>query len=188
MRADPNTEIRAVAENDLLVQSFPRPAQVLRQRFARGAQCYAATVKGQFAGYVWLARGQYDEDEVRCRYELPATEACVWDYDVYVAPRFRLTRVMSRLWLAVNQALSAKDVRWSFSRISLYNQASVQTHERLGARRVGIAAFLVIGPLQITAHSDRPHFHISLSAIQVPTLRLRCPEARPFNEPSKLSS
>lgn len=183
MRDDPNTHIALVAADDALVAAFPRPAEVLRQRFANGARCYAATVKQQFAGYIWLAQGHYDEDEVRCRYEMPAAPASVWDFDVYVDPRFRLSRVMSRLWLAVNQALVAQDVRWSFSRISLYNPASVQTHERLGARRVGVAAFLLLGPVQVTLQSGRPYVHAGISVRSVPTIRLRSPEASSFVPP-----
>ena len=98
-------------------------------------------------GHIWLARGRYDEDEVRCRYILPGPTT-VWDYDVFVAPAFRATRAMARMWKGVSSALRIEGVMWTYSRISLFNAASVQTHEQLGARHLCTAVFLAIGPLQ----------------------------------------
>ena len=176
-RPDPNTRIRAVAPGDAETRAFKRPPAVLDERFAAGTRCYAATVKGEFAGHIWLASGHYDEDEVRCRYVLPKVPASVWDFDVYVEPAYRLSRVLSRLWAAVDRQLASEGIRWSFSRISLYSRRSVQSHERLGARQVGYAAFLVLGPVQVCLHSGRARLHLGFRRRSAPVIELKAPGA-----------
>ncbi len=135
LRDDPQTRVVPIGPGEPLLSYFPRPQTVLAQRFVAGATCYAVLVKEQFAGQIWLASGHYDEDEVRCRYVLPDATT-VWDFDVYIAPAFRATRAMARLWKGVDAVLQSRGVAWSCSRISLFNPGSVQTHERLGAPSV----------------------------------------------------
>ena len=36
------------------INDFPRPADVVAARFAAGAQCFTALVRGEFAGHIWL--------------------------------------------------------------------------------------------------------------------------------------
>lgn len=172
LRPSVGTVVKAVAPSDGLVDVFPRPMAVLQQRYASGAECLAATVKGEFAGMLWIARRHYDEDEVRCLYSLSAPTRCVWDFDVYVTPAYRGTRVLARLWQTADQQLSTEGIRWSFSRIALNNAASLAVHQRLGARRVGTACFWVLGPLQISIFSQAPFAHVGLTGRQRPTLRL----------------
>ena len=151
---DPHTVVQVVGPGHPLVTAFPRPPHVIAQRFAQGHTCYAASVKGQFAGHVWIANGTYVEDEVRCMYEIADPSSGVWDYDVYVEPRFRMGRTMARLWKAVDDALAAQGVRWSFSRINRFNGASLRSHGRLGAVPVGRAIFAVFGSWQ--CHTLQP--------------------------------
>lgn len=179
LRASASTIVQCVAPMDDLVKAFPRPMPVLRERYASGAQCLAATVKGRFAGMLWIARGRYTEDEVRCLYSLSAPERCVWDFDVYVEPAYRSSRVLARLWQAADQQLSAEGFMWSFSRIALNNTASLAAHQRLGARRVGIAWFWVLGPVQISVYSQSPFVHVGLTSGQRPILRLAEPIPTP---------
>jgi hypothetical protein len=149
IKPDPGTVVRRIGPGDPVIASFPRPAAVNAQRFADGSECYVAWLKGEFAGHVWIARGSFVEDEVRCIYEIAEPATGVWDYDVYVEPRLRLGRTMARLWRAVDDDLSVQGVRWSFSRINRFNAASIRSHQRLGAKEVGGACFLVIGKLQL---------------------------------------
>jgi GNAT superfamily N-acetyltransferase len=139
--------------------AFPRPPSIIEQRFADGAECHVALVKGEFAGYIWISRNRHVEDEVRCTWVLAEPAASVWDHDVYVEPRFRLGRTMARLWQAVDETLHREGVRWTFSRISRFNSASIRSHQRLGARPVGTACFLRIGRLQLMLS---PRWHLSL--------------------------
>ena len=178
LRPSASSRIAEVGPSDSLVQSMPRPAGVLDRRFAARFECLCATVRGEFAGMLWIAREQYDEDEVRCLYVLHEPARSVWDFDVYVAPAHRASRTLGRLWQAADLRLGAQGVQWSFSRIALSNAASLAAHKHLGARRVGTAFFWVIGPLQIAAMSQTPFIHVGFTAGQRPRLKLRLPAAQ----------
>jgi hypothetical protein len=172
---DAQTVIGTAHAGDTVVSSFPRPAEVNARRFSDGAACFVAYIKGQFGGHIWISRRYYDEDEVRCRYMLVDPERCVWDFDVYVEPRLRLGRTFARLWKAVDARLASEGARWSFSRISVFNAASIRTHRRLGAVPIGSAVFVVLGPMQWAALSAPPYFHVSLSPRSRPQVRLSAP-------------
>lgn len=178
VRADPGTVVQRIDPAHALLGAFPRPPAVIAQRFADGAECYAATVKGSFAGHIWIARGRYVEDEVRCVYEIADPATVVWDYDVYVEPRLRLGRTMGRLWREVDNALSAEGVQWTCSRINRFNVASVKSHQRLGAVTLQQVVFLVLGPLQLSWNSSGG-VRMSLGRAQVPVLRLTAPGTAP---------
>ncbi|MGB5744208.1 MAG: N-acetyltransferase, partial [Sedimenticolaceae bacterium] len=113
LRPTASSPVRRIHKEDPIVADFPRPAAVIAGRFAAGARCYVAEVRGRFAGYLWLAFGGYDEDEVRCRYEFAEPGICSWDDDVYVEPAFRLGRTFARLWSVANRDLAMEGFRWS---------------------------------------------------------------------------
>jgi hypothetical protein len=176
LRPDPGTTFRDVLPGDDLIAAFPaRPADTLLRRFGTGATCTAAVVKGQFAGFIWLQREAYEEDEVRCTYVLVRPEASVWDFDVHIEPRYRLGRTMARLWAHVDERLGSSGVRWSFSRISAFNVASLSSHARLGARRCGAVSFLTLGPWQLAWGACG--WHWSTSSRLVPRVLLMPPQA-----------
>lgn len=174
VRDDASTRVLHVGPEAAVLKEFPRPLNVLAQRFAAGATCFTVFVKEQFAGHLWLASKHYDEDEVRCRYVLPDA-ATVWDYDVYIAPAFRATRAMARLWKGVDTVLHAQGIKWSASRISLYNPASVQTHERLGAQHLCTGAFLTLGALQFSLFTRPWRFQFATRTGQAPVLQIPLP-------------
>jgi len=183
-RDDPSTLVRRVGAEDPMALRFPRPPQVNAARWAAGADCHVCEVKNDFAGTIWIQRGAYDEDEVRCRFELVAPETSVWDFDVYVEPRYRVGRTMARMWKAVDRELAAQGIRWSFSRISLFNGASLRAHARLAAVIVGRAIFVQIGPLQLAwCKGTGPAWHASLPGSTGPTVRLDAPAPRPQVNP-----
>lgn len=175
MRPDQATLMRKVAVGDTLVAAFPRPPRILERRFAAGATCTAALVRGEFAGFIWLQRSCYEEDEVRCTYVLEAPAVSVWDFDVYVEPRYRAGRTMARLWSYVDAELAADGVRWSFSRISAFNPASLSAHARLGIVRCASALFFTLGRRQLALMSQFPFVHFSASERIAPVMRLRPP-------------
>jgi GNAT superfamily N-acetyltransferase len=172
-----STAVLRIAPTDSVVDSFPRPRIVNEHRFATGSECYVAWVKGRFAGHIWVARGRYVEDEVRCDFEIADPDACVWDYDVYVEPEFRLGRTLSRLWKAVDETLAAQGVQWTFSRINRFNAGSMRAHQRLGAREVGRINFLVLGPVQLRLGGGA-FITISLTNGHRPGCRLTAPGSR----------
>lgn len=150
VRADPGTVVRRIRPDDAVVAELPRPRAVIEQRFASGCECHVAWVKGRFAGCIWIARGHYLEDEVRCVFRIADPARGVWDFDVYVEPSLRLGRTMSRLWKAVDDTLAAEGVAWSFSRINRFNPASIRSHERLGAVAVGDLLVLRLAGVQLS--------------------------------------
>lgn len=161
--ASPSSTVVEVLRHDSVNQNFPRDRAILDGRYAAGHRCFAAMVKGRFAGYIWLARGQYDEDEVCCRYVLERPDSSAWDFDVYVAPEFRMGRTFARLWDAANEILSLQGICWSFSRVSAFNPASIRSHARLGTHKLASATFLCIGDLQISITGRAPFVRICWS-------------------------
>lgn len=175
-RVSAKNVIREARADDPVVASFPRPASVIAQRFADGATCLVAEHNGQFSGYLWLARNAYEEDEVRCRYELHPPQDCAWDFDVYVVPEYRLGRTFARLWDAANAYLASEGVRWSLSRISSFNPASLAAHRRLGIQYIGSATFLILGNLQISLLPGRALPHLHRARDDRPSIRLTAPK------------
>lgn len=174
-RPSAKSRVRLVGPDDPVVAAFPRPAHVIAQRFRDGATCFVAENDGEFAGYLWLARNAYEEDEVRCRYEFGPPALCAWDYDVFVAPRYRAGRTFARLWDAANAHLAAQGVRWSLSRISTFNAASMSAHQRLGIEKLSSATFVVLGPFQFALLPDAPYVRLDSALGRRPVIRLAAP-------------
>jgi GNAT superfamily N-acetyltransferase len=152
-------ELRRLQADDPLVTQLPRPPAVIARRFRDGAHCLAAIKGERLVGFLWFKESEYVEDEVRCCYRFDPT-AAVWDFDVYIDPEFRLGRLFARLWDFANRELRARGYRWTLSRISAFNPASLAAHARLGARRIGSAVFVVAGPLQVSFASFAPYVHL----------------------------
>ncbi|MFN3564547.1 MAG: GNAT family N-acetyltransferase [Burkholderiaceae bacterium] len=160
-------ELRWLQSDDPLVTQMPRPPAVIARRFGDGARCLAAVKSGRLIGFLWYKENEYLEDEVRCRYRFDAATA-VWDFDVYVDPEYRLGRLFSRLWSTAHRDLRARGYRWTISRISAFNAASLAAHARMGARTVASATFFAIGPLQVSFATIAPRFHLSWRSDRYP--------------------
>lgn len=139
-----------------------RKEAIVRARFERRDRCLAAYKAGELVAFIWIANTHYPEDDARCDYRLEATEL-VWDYDVYVAPKYRVTRLFAQLWDEANQSLFQDGARWSVSRISAFNAASLRSHQKRGARLTGSAYFIMLGRLQLVLASQSPRIHLSLA-------------------------
>jgi hypothetical protein len=165
-------EVRLIHEQDEIIQQFPRPAAAIQARFEQGAKCLVATKDGRFVGFLWLLMGGYQEDEVRARYvPLPANRSA-WDFDVYVAPDFRLGLTFLRLWDQANRVLCENNIFWSCSRVSAFNVGSLAAHARLGTVFLGSAIFFCVGGCQLTFASTSPYFHLSWGPDSFPEFRL----------------
>ncbi|MFC7335324.1 GNAT family N-acetyltransferase [Rhodocista pekingensis] len=168
--------VRRLSPGDPALAALGLDAAAQAHRFGQGAVCLAAFRGEEPLGCIWLCLGPFREDEVRCRFEpLPAGTAC-WDLGVFVRPEHRAGFAFARLWDAADAFLRERGVRWSVSRISAFNPASRRAHERLGARPVGTASFLCLGPVQLTVSSLRPFPHLSLRRDRLPVLRPPVPE------------
>ena len=175
VRQDASATIRRIERDDPLVAHLPRPQAIMSRRFDAGATCTALLMRGEFAGFIWLQSGCYEEDELRCTFVLQMQKVSVWDFDVYVEPKYRIGRAMARLWSHVDAELAAQGIQWSFSRISAFNSASLASHARLGAEVCGSAVFVLIGPLQLSWLPEFPYVHASFSELHRPVVRLRPP-------------
>lgn len=177
VRPSPRAPVALVEATDPLVATFPRTKEVVDDRFRRGYFCIAARCDDRFAGFLWLARGGYDEDMVRCRYEFIHPGESAWDFDVFVDPAFRTGRTFSRLWAAANDYLHTDGVRWTYSRITSANPESLRAHRRLGIRKLFSATFIFFGPVQVTLAGSAPYIHVSLPGTAGPTFQLRPPNS-----------
>ncbi|MYM67259.1 hypothetical protein GTP45_10495 [Pseudoduganella sp. FT55W] len=171
-------EIRMPGADAALPAGYPRPPQVVRARYAQGAQTLCAWRNGGLAGFLWLIAEAYDEDEVRVRYRL-ASSRLGWDFDVWVRPEERLGWVFRRLWEAARQHLRRRGVRWTCSRISAFNAASLRAHAQIGTVRLGHAVFLRCGAWQWMIASLWPYVHLSRSATSFPELTFNPPTQEP---------
>lgn len=167
-------DVRTIRSAADLPAGFPRRHEVIARRFGQQAVCVAAYCKDSLAGCLWFCAGPYDEDEVRARF-VPASADAAWDFDVNVMPEHRLGLAFARLWDEANRLLSQRGVRWSCSRISAFNRASMAAHARIGTVHLGHAVFLCCGNWQWTASTLAPHFHVSRSAASFPQFRLETP-------------
>jgi len=169
-------QIRLLTEAAGAPEGCPRPAAVLRDRYRQGAQGLAAFREDRLAGFLWFVFGAYREDEVRAQFILPSPD-CVWDFDVWVHPEERLGWTFRRLWEAARLLLRARGARWSCSRISAFNAASLRAHAAIGTRPLGSAIFLNCGDWQWMLASMPPYLHLSRNADAVPRLHIMAKES-----------
>jgi len=85
-------------------------------------------------------------------------ERVVWDYDFYIAPRYRLGRLFARLWDAAGAQLREGGIEATVSWVHLGNRASAQAHARLGATPIGAALFVRLFGRQLMLTNLRPWF------------------------------
>ncbi len=152
-----------------------RPESVIKDRYNQGANCLVAYKNTEFAGCLWYIKNRYKEDEVNCLYELPANDS-VWDFDVYVEPKFRLSPVFLKLWDYTSDKLIKENRHWSLSRISAFNPNSLFSHKRMGAVIIGWAVFICLGAIQVTIANVSPFFHVSFGKASFPVFRLEPPK------------
>jgi len=148
---------------------YPRPAAVVAARLGQGARSLQAWRHGRLAGFLWLIDSAYQEDEVRARFQLASPQSA-WDFDVWVAPDQRLGMAFSRLWEAARVQLRERGVRWTCSRISAFNPASMRAHAAIGVVPLGAALFVCCGRWQWTFTSMAPRFHWSRAPSSYPVL------------------
>ncbi|RMD87656.1 MAG: N-acetyltransferase [Alphaproteobacteria bacterium] len=152
---------RPLVPDDDALSRLPLDRETLARRFAAGAQCLGLFSGDALVAALWYQFGDYDEDEVRCRFRPADPERAAWDFDVYVQPEWRAGFAFAALWDAADATLRAAGRRYSLSRISAFNLASLHSHRRLGAQEVGRASFLRLGSLQICVSSLSPRLHFS---------------------------
>jgi hypothetical protein len=142
-------------------------------RFEQGARCIATYRKGQLLGYSWYCTDRYEEDEVRCTYELADRAASIFDFDLYVMPQHRLGVGFVAVWFGVNETLWPRGVRYTFSRLTRFNLESRRAHAHLGWKRVGTGVFLKVGRLECMVANLAPYIAVTWGPRQRVKLTLR---------------
>ncbi|PIE44164.1 MAG: hypothetical protein CSA50_01795 [Gammaproteobacteria bacterium] len=147
---------------DDMIVDLPRPRSVLNSRFQSGSRCMVAKKvdANEFLGCAWFSYGFYQEDEVNCLYEFTNSQK-VWDYDIYVKPELRMSRLFLRLWQQASKSLYEDGYTSSLSRISAYNLQSIRSHEKLGATKVGWSLFFKVSHFQLMFSSKAPYLSLS---------------------------
>lgn len=164
--------VKQVDRSHPMVSVFPRPAQVITRRFNDGALCFLATKEEKFVGFLWLQQNGYLEDEVRCRFTPAPAGQTIWDFDVHLETEYRASFAFARLWDTANDYLRNTGIKWSVSRISAFNPASINSHVRLGAFPIASAYFFSGRRWQILVTGNRPYIHGSTGDHNIPELPL----------------
>lgn len=162
--------IREILEGDPLLDTMGHEPETMVWRFRQNARCLAALKSGGLVGFLWWIEGPYSEDEVRCRFVPEPKGEAVWDFDVYVCPRNRLSPVFSCLWDEASRRLHAAGYRYTCSRISVFNPGSLASHRRLGSYVVGSRVFIRLGLLELSWGSQEPHFCVSFGSTTMPEI------------------
>ena len=165
-----NLNFRAIDREDPVLAEMPLSNEVVEARFRQRSVCFAAFHKEALIGYIWFRFGDYEEDEVRCTYDIPKDRSSAFDYDLYVVPERRMGIGFMGVWHGANQFLRERGVHSTFSRMTRDNVASRRSHLRLGAHRVGSACFVRLNRLELMFATVRPFVSCTYSGR--PRLRL----------------
>lgn len=156
-----NIEFREIHRGDPELSRMPPPPTIIESRYAQGAVCLGAFLKGSFIGYIWFCFGAYDEDEVRCTYVLQNPSVAVFDFDLYVFPEYRMGVGFMGIWHGANQYLYSRGIRYTYSRLTRFNLASRRSHKHLGWNRIGGAVVVLVPRLEIMISTLSPFLFFS---------------------------
>lgn len=151
-----NLRFGIVTAAQFSASDFKRPKAAIDSRFERGSVCVAGWTDKGIAGYLWLHFGRLRERMFACDFEgLPAGRTC-WDYDLEIAPQYRLGRTFARLWDETFRVLRKRGIAHTASWIHYANLASRRSHERMGAIQAGWLILLDAFEFKMALASSRP--------------------------------
>lgn len=168
-----NLQFAEIDPSDADIARMPARTDIKLARFEQGARCLGTYRKGQLIGYIWFCFDRYDEDEVRCTYELAASGQSVFDFDLYLFPEHRMGIGFMAIWHGANEYLRERGIRYTFSRLTRFNLASRRAHAHLGWQCVGRTVFLKAWRLEIMAATLYPYLAVNWTAHRRITLRLK---------------
>lgn len=173
-----NLRFGIVTAAEISASEFKRPKAAIDSRFERGSVCVAGRTDQGVAGYLWLHFGRLRERMFACDFEgLPAGRTC-WDYDLEIAPQYRLGRTFARLWDETFRVLRERGIAHTASWIHCANLASRRSHERMGATRVGWLILLDVFGFKMALASSRPFLRFA-----GPGKRIYIPVQAPLGDP-----
>jgi hypothetical protein len=167
-----NLEFLEIARGHPDVALMPARPEIKESRFDQGARCLGVYRRGQLIAFIWFTFRAYEEDEVRCTYQLADADRSVFDFDLYVFPEHRMGIAFMAVWHGANAYLHARGVAYTFSRVTRFNTASRRSHARLGWARAGRAAFFRAGRVEAMVASVAPYVALTWSPDQRVVLRL----------------
>lgn len=165
-------ELRELRRGDPALADIPVSPEKLDERFAMPTVCLGAFQNGRMIAYMWLCFGDYEEDEVRCRFVPSPPDKAVWDFDFYVFPEDRLGIGFVCLWDYANALLTARGYTHSCSRVNKFNLQSRKSHKHFAWASVGRALFLKGRRWQAMAATLPPYVSISLRLTTRPVIRV----------------
>ncbi|GEM_PF-6791501 len=152
-------EFTWLSQPESILDELQRPEEVIKNRFDQGSSCLIATQNDLFQGCLWLVESRYIEDQYRATYNFPGN--AVWDYDVYITPKKRLSILFAALWDTADNWMKERNITNTLSRISAYNSQSIRSHEKAGAKQIGWLIVLEKNDWQISITNKSPWFHYS---------------------------
>jgi hypothetical protein len=167
--------VERVEPGHVLLAQFPHRAEALGRRFAQQAVCHAAHREGELVGYLWLQETPFADRDAGCVFVPAPTGRAAWDYDLWIAPAWRMSRAFQRLWEEAHGYLRGRGVEWTLSCVSSLNRASLASHRRLGAQLISHAWILRVGARQLAAFTQPPFVDLCLLSGVRATLEVRPP-------------
>jgi len=172
-------EVRVLTPNDPeRARALSQPADLPRRQ-ARGDACLAAFQDGRMVGYLWLCFAPFDDDETLCRFVPREGGGGAWDFDLSVAPESRGGPVFAALWDGAWSVLRRGGYRWTASRVSAFNDLSLRSHARIGARPAGAFLVLRAGGCRAVLSTVRPHARLAGRGARPARVEVRAPRDRP---------
>jgi len=167
-----NLTFAEIGRSDPAIDLMPARPEIKRARFDQGAICLGVFRREKLIGYAWFCFNTYEEDEVRCTYALAVPDQSVFDFDFYILPEHRMGIGFLAVWHGANEYLRARDVRYTFSRLTRFNVASRRAHAHLGWKCVGKALFFQAYRVELMLATLAPFIFLSWSGKSRPRLRL----------------
>jgi hypothetical protein len=165
------------SDRDGAFSRAPRDRGRIERRIARGDVCIAATRASRTVGVLWLTFTTFDETEVKALFVVGPGTGMAWDSNLFIVEDARAGLIFVALWDSANEFLREKAYRWCATQTAAFNGPSLQAHGRLGARRIGRIVYVLLGPMQVTFSSLRPHFHVSGASGRAPVFVIPPPAA-----------
>lgn len=173
-----NLRVGIVSAAEISASDLKRPKAAIDSRFEQGSICVAGRTEKGLAGSLWLHYGRLQERMFACDFEgLPAGRTC-WDYDLEIAPQYRLGRTFARLWDETFRVLREHGIAHTASWIHCANRPSRRSHERMGATQVGWLILLDLFGFKAVLASSRPFLRFA-----GPRKRIYIPVQAPIASP-----
>ena len=144
---------RLLAFSDPQISGFTRRPGEIEARFSAGGRCLALFRDDMMVAWLWFRKATCEDPAYPIRVHFGSASSSCWDYDVYVAPSARLGRAFSVLWHAAIHEMTLLEISHTFSAISRFNDASIRSHERLGAESIGNFVYFRVGTLKVMLSS-----------------------------------